>query len=364
MKIKKLYFSIAILAGSMLIEAQTVETMGTCASYIQYYPGNSLQADSVYLINRTKEDITVDALPESAWSAAYPRVISKIQQEPNNLYGILNLDSYPQTEEYGHATFRALWTENGVYMYLTVKDNMIRYNNPGNAWMNDAIEFYFAKAPGEAYKQLIIPAMVGETNAALYPPALEFESGFAHGSQEEYAIFGVDANNWDESTFYWAIRKTAVGFDMEVYMDKDIVTNGNSTTHFGLGLTYSGDVAYDIAGNSLDREGALNMLGNSIRQFSSSANYGYFKMVEEINGVTSPRVAKFDAIYNASIHMLTIASGVSVATIEVYTMTGQLISTVHNTTSVSTTGFNKGSYLVKVVDIAGNDLGVRKLVVY
>lgn len=364
MKFRILYLSIAIFAASMCVNSQTVETFGTCASYIQFYPANSLQADSIYLINKTDEDITVDALAEGAWSAAYPRVISKIQHEPGNLYAILNLDIFPQTEEYGHATFRALWTENGVYMYITVKDNMIRYNNPGSAWMNDAIEFYFAKAPGESLKQIIIPAMVGQTNAALFPPALEYESGFAHGSQEEYTVFGVDKNNWDESTFNWAIRKTAVGFDMEVYLDKDIVTNLNSETHFGLGKMYAGDIAYDIAGNSVDREGALNMLGNSIRQFSSSANYGYFKMVNEPNGIKTPKAAKFDAIYNADNKVITIASGTAVSSVEIYNMAGQHMSTVHNNTNVSVSNFNKGIYMVKVKDLTGNNLGVQKFVLH
>lgn len=364
MKIKTLYFSVALLTAPLCVNAQTVETIGSCASYIQYYPANSLQADSIYLINKTDEDIVVDAVAEGAWNAAYPRVISKIQQEPGNLYAILNLDIYPQTEAYAHATYRALWTDNGVYMFISVKDNMIRYSNPGSTWMNDAIEFYFATAPGEALKQLIIPAMVGETNAALYPPALEFESGFAHGSQEEYAIFGVDKNNWDESTFFWAIKKTADGFNMEVYMDKDIVTNGNSSTHFGLGKTYAGDIAYDIAGNSLDREGALNMLGNSIRQFETSVNYGYFKMVKEINGITTPKDAKFNAIYNASSKEIKIASSSSVSSVVVYNMAGQVMSTVHNNIKISVSDLKKGIYMVKVKDIAENDLGVQKVVLY
>lgn len=364
MKIKTLYLSMVLLAASMCVNAQTVETFGTCASYIQYYPANTLQADSIYSINKTNEDITVDAIFEGAWSAAYPRVISKIQQEPGNLYAILNLDIYPQTEDYAHATYRALWTENGVYMYITVKDNMIRYSNPGSAWLNDAIEFYFAKTPGEAHKQLIIPAMVGETNAALYPPALEYESGFDHGSQEDYTIFGVDVNNWDESTFNWAIRKTAVGFDMEVFMDKDIVTNGNSNTHFGLGKMYAGDISYDIAGNSVEREGALNMLGNSIRQFNTSVNYGYFKMVEEVNGINTPKVAKFNAIYSSDNKEITITSSSLISSVVVYNMAGQVMSTVNNNTKVSVSNLNKGIYMVKVIDMAGNNIGVQKVVLY
>lgn len=364
MKIKKLYFSIASLAVSMCINAQAVETIGTCASYIQYYPANTLQADSIYLINKTEEDIEVDAQAESAWNAAYPRVISKIQQNPGNLFGILNLDPFPQTEAYAHATFRALWTENGVYMFITVKDNMIRYNNPGSSWMNDAIEFYFAKAPGEAHKQLIIPAMVGETNTALYPPALEFESGSGHGSQEDYAVFGFDANNWDESTFFWAIKKTVDGFNMEVYLDKDIVTNMNSETNFGLGKMYAGDIAYDIAGNSVDREGALNMLGNSDQQFSTSVNYGYFKMVSEVNGINTLNDAKFNAIYDAARKEIKIISSSSVSSAVVYNMAGQVMSTVHDKPEISVSELNKGVYVVKIKDVSGNDLGVQKVILY
>lgn len=364
MKIKTLYSSMALFAASMCVNAQTVETIGTCASYIQYHPANTLQADSVYLINKTEGDITVDAVAESAWNAAYPRVISKIQQNPGNLFGILNLDPFPQTEAYGHATYRALWTENGVYMFISVKDNMIRYNNPGSTWMNDAIEFYFSKAPGEAKKQVIIPAMVGETNAALYPPALEYESGSAHGSQEDYAVFGFDANNWDESTFFWAIKKTADGFNMEVYMDKDIVTNGNSGSNFGLGKMYSGDIAYDIAGNSLDREGALNMLGNSDQQFNTSTNHGYFKMVEDVNAITSPKDAKFNAIYDAASKEIKITSSSSVSSVAVYNMAGQVMSTVHDKAEISVSELNKGVYVVRIKDVSGNDLGVQKVILY
>jgi hypothetical protein len=206
--------------------------------------------------------------------------------------------------------------------------------------------------------------MVGQTNAALYPPGLEFESGFAHGSQEEYRIFGVDINNWDESTFFWAIRKTAVGFDMEVFLDKDIVTNNNSTTHFGLGKMYAGDIAYDFAGNSVDREGALNMLGNSIRQFSTSVNYGYFKMVKEVNAIKTPKTAKFDAIYSSENKEITIASSAVISNIEIYNMSGQLISAVNHQNKISMTDFNQGIYMVKAKDLAGNNLGVQKIVMY
>ena len=371
MKIKTLYFSLAFFAASMSVNAQNgSDPIGHCASYIQTNPAYSLQADSIYKINKTTADITVDAVAEGAWANAFPRVLSKVGQE--NASVIVNLDNYPQTEAYGHATFKALWTDNGVYMYITVKDNEIRYQNPTSPWENDGIEFFFAKKPGDGLKQIIVPAMVGTTDGSQYPAALDFESGSAVGSNPAYQIFGYDANNWDASTFRFAIRKTTVGFDIEVYMDKDIVTNGNSSTNYGLDKMFAGDINYDFAGNTQNsntpplyvREGILAMLGNNNNGWATSAYYGYFKLVNEVNGINTPKDAKFSAIYNSDNKEIKITSSSLISTVAVYNVSGQVMPSKYNNESVSVSGLKKGVYMVKAQDVTGNCLGVQKVVLY
>lgn len=373
MKIKTLFFSMALLAVSIGVNAQTE---GSCAPYIQVNDFYSLQEDSIYLINKTAATITVDAVAESAWTGAFPRVLSKVGRE--NATQTVDLGNYPQTEAYGHATLRALWTEEGVYMFITVKDEFVRYQNPHAQWENDAIEFFFAKERGAGFKQIIIPAMVGTTNQNLidgvpmFPAPLEYESGSAAGSHPKYLVHGYDPINWDPSLFNWAIKKTAVGFDMEVYLDKDIVTNGNSETHYGLNKMFSGEIAYDVAGqrqNSNDpalyvREGILNLLGNSNGGWARSSEYGYFKLVEEHTGIHTPQDAKFDAIYNAASKEINITSGSLISSVIIYNMAGQVMSTVYNNAKVSMSNLNNGIYMVKVKDLSGNDLGVQKVVLY
>lgn len=369
MKIKTLFLSMALLAASICVNAQLVE--GSCAPYIQVNEYYSLQADSIYLINKAKAAISVDAVAESAWDRAYPRVLSKAAQE--NATNTVNLSIYPQTEAYGHATYRALWTVDGVYMFFSVKDEFVRYQNPAYQWENDAIEFFFAKAPGEGFKQIIIPAMVGTTNPA-YPAALEYESGSAVGSNPDYKVLGYDANNWDPTLFNWAIKKTAVGFDMEVYMDKDIVTNGNSETHYALDKMFSGEIAYDVAGqnqNSNDpalyvRESILNLLGNSNGGWARSTEYGYFKLVdvENPNGITTPKDAKFNVLFNANSKVIEISSSTSVASVIVNNLAGQVMPIVYKDAKISVSNLKQGIYMVNAKDASGNSLGVKKVVLY
>lgn len=354
-----------LLAVSIGVNAQIFE--GTCASYIQTHDAYSLQDDSVYLINKADADITVDAVAEAAWSRAFPRVLAKVASENATVF--VNLANYPQTEEYGHATFRALWTENGVYMFISVKDEFVRYQNPVYQWENDAIEFFFAKSPGESLKQIIIPAMVG-TTVPPHPAALEYESGSARGSQPDYNVFGYDANNWDETLFKWAIKKTAVGFDLEVYMDKDIVTNGNSETHFGKDKIFAGDINYDFAGQNQNsdgiyvREGIMAMLGNNNNGWNTSDYYGYFKLVDQVSGINSTKDAKFSANYNAVSKEIKILSSSTVASAKVYNVAGQVMPTVYNDAKISVSQLKKGIYMIKAADMNGNNLGIQKVVVY
>lgn len=365
MKIKTLFLSMALLAASICVNAQE----GTAAPYIQVNDYSSLQADSIYLINKASAAITVDAVAESAWDRAFPRVLSKVGRE--NETNTVNLANYPQTEAYGHATYKALWTVDGIYMFFTVKDEMVRYQNPTMQWENDGIEFFFAKAPGESFKQIIIPAMVGTTHPTK-PAALEYESGSAVGSNADYKVLGYDATNWDADLFKWAIKKTPAGFDMEVYMDKDIVTNGNSSTNYGLNKMFSGEIAYDVAGatqNTNDpalyiREGILNLLGNSNHGWETSVNYGYFKMVEEETGINTPKDAKFNAIYNNESKTIKLTSSSSVSSVAVYNVAGQIMPTVYNNASISVSKLKQGIYTLNAKDASGNSLGVKKVVLY
>ncbi len=372
MKNKTLYFSMALILATVSVKAQDLlfTTTGSCASYLTWNNHNSHQVDSIYSINKTTAAIVVDGDEDAAFSAAVPMAIKKIA---NNLRAreVLDLSVYPQTEEYGHATFKALWTENGVYMYIIVKDNAIRYQNTSSQWENDAVEFFFSKAVGDGRIQIAIPAMVGTTNPS-YPAALNFETGSGVGSNPDYKVFGYDNDNWDISTFQWAIKKTAVGYNMEVYMDKDIVTNGNSSTNYGLNKLFAGDINLDIAGQKQNtktpalyvREGTLALLGNSSQEFANSNYYGYFKMVDQASGINSPKDAKFSAIYNAASKEIEITSSSLVFSVVVYNVAGQVMSTVYDNSKISVSNLKQGVYMIQARDQGGNNLGVQKVVVY
>jgi len=372
MKTKRLLIS-AFLLGTLVLNAQTepdYTTTGSCASYIKINRSDYLGEDSIYHIVRTESQITVDAVAEDAWTAAVATPISHLANHPNS---VLDLSKYPQTEAYAYAVYRALWTDDGVYMYISVKDEYVRYNDTGWQWENDAIEFFFSKVRGETGKiQIIIPAMVGMTDpAANYPEPRDFESGSAVGSHPDYKVYGYDSENWDESLFFWAIRKTSVGWDMEVYMDKDIVTNGNSETNYGLDKTFAGDINLDIAGLTQTgspalyvREGVLCLLGNSILEYQNSNYYGTFKLVAAPNAVNAPKTADFNVIYSSMNNEIRITSSASVSSVGVYNVAGQLIPTQYNNATVSLPLIEKGIYMIKAKDQAGNSLGVQKIVVY
>lgn len=371
MKTKKtLLISLVLLSASMLLNAQgtlNFLTTGSCASYIQWHNSNSLTADSIYSIQKAKSLIAVDGVAEAGWDIANPMVIANIA---HNGAEAVNLNKYPQTEAYAHATFKALWTADGVYMYIRVLDNNIVYQNFQNQWENDGIEFYFSKTRGSGKIQVIIPAMVGLTNPTK-PAALDFESGSARGSDIDYKILGYDATNWDETTFNWAIKKTAVGYDMEVYMDKDIVTNGNSATNFGLNKIFTGDINLNLAGTlkntnvvpTFIREGTLALLGNSNQGYANSNNYGYFKLVEGNTAVKSVNDIQFKAIYNSASKEIKISSNEK-ALVTVSNIAGQIMPITYNSETISVSKLKQGIYIVKAVGINGNNMGTQKLVIY
>jgi len=316
--------------------------------------------------------VVIDGVEEGAWSAANSAVIKKIAHE-KKLGDNLDLSLFPQSEADLKATYKAMWVENetqlGVYMFIDVKDDMVRYQNPDFQWENDGIEFYFAKAVGESKIQVIIPAMVGTAHPTK-PAAKDFESGAAVGSDPAYKVFGFDANNWDETLFNWAIKKTATGYTMEVYMDADIVTNGNSATNFGADKEFAGDINVDEADEKQNtntpalfiREGTLALLGNSNQEYASSNYYGKFKMVGT-TGVKELKDAKFNAIYNAGSKEVKIVSN-ELVSVTLYNVAGQVMPTTYNNGKISVSHLNKGIYIVKVKELSGNSFGTQKVVIF
>ncbi len=343
---------------------------GSAASYITYNNWDSRQADSTYTIERTNKTINIDGVADDAYSVAKTGVLRKIMNELK-VGNDLDLSAYPQSETDLYATFKALWTDNGVYMFIEVKDDMVRYQNVDYQWENDGIEFFFAKAPGESKVQIIIPAMVGTTNPD-YPAAKDLETGSATGSNPSYKVFGYDANNWDESTFNWAIKKTAVGYNMEVYMDKDIVTNGNSDTNFGAGKTFGGDINIDEADEKQNsntpplyvRESILGMMGNYIHEYDNSTFYGWFKMVDNTTGIDKiSKAPGLDAYYSASAKQILVKNS-SVATVTLYNITGQAVSAEFKDGVIAVSHLKNGVYILSAKDKSGNRLGSQKLVIF
>jgi hypothetical protein len=351
-------------------DALVYTTSGSCAPYITYNNWYSLQADSTYMIEKTVNPIVLDGVAESAWDEANAMVIKKVAHE-KKLGDVLDLSVYPQTEADLYAKYKALWTENGVYMLIDVKDDLVRYQNPDYQWENDGVEFYFAKGVGEGKIQLIIPAMVGTTNPAK-PAAKDFESGSATGSDPSYKVFGFDTNNWDETIFSWAIKKTATGYTLEVYMDKDIVTNGNSDTNYGLGKMFAGDVNVDEADEKLNdndpalfvREGTLAMLGNSNQEYAGSNNYGWFKMVNEITtSVSTLSSSEFNVFYSSANKQITIRSN-SVVSATLYTIAGQAMTNKYINGKMNVDNLKSGIYIINGKDANGNRVGSSKVAIF
>jgi len=345
-------------------------TTGSCADYITWNNATSHQADSIYKIEKSAAAITIDGVAEIAWDEANLSIIKKIAHE-KKAGEVLDLSLYPQSETDLYAKYKALWNENGVYMFIEVKDDMVRYQNPEYQWENDGIEFYFAKAKGEGKIQVIIPAMVGTTHPSK-PEAKDFESGSATGSDPAYKVFGFDANNWDESTFNWAIKKTDVGYNLEVYMDKDIVTNGNSDTNFGLNKMFAGDINVDEADEKQNtntpalyvREGTLALLGNSNQEYASSNYYGWFKMVNEITtGISANNNSDFVVLYNSAYKEITVRSTREVSA-TLYNIAGQAMTARLENGKMSVSDVNAGIYILNVKDDHGNHVGSKKIAIF
>ena len=342
-------------------------TTGSCASYIEYHNWDSHQADSIYVIEKTDDMVTVDGVADDAYNRAHARVLKKIMNE-RKVGETLDLSGYPQSETDLYTTLKALWTDNGVYMFIDVKDDYVRYQNPSYQWENDAIELFFSKARGEGFKQLIIPAMVGTTNPN-YPAALDFESGSGKGSNEDYNVFGYDANNWDESVFNWAIKKTATGYAMEVYLDKDIVTNGNSDTHFTDGAMFAGDVNVDEADESQNSEGLyvresiIGMLGNSLHEYASSVNYGWFKLSNTVGVKSLAKMPELNAYYSSLSKEIKIQNN-SVNTVTMHNITGQAMSVKLDNGIVPVSHLKSGVYILSGKDATGKHVGSKKIVLF
>ena len=345
-------------------------TTGSAASYITWNNAKSHQADSVYSVEKTGALIAVDGVAEGAWNEANSVVIKKIAHE-KKAGEVLDLSVYPQSESDLHATYKALWTETGMYMFIDVKDDLVRYQNPEYQWENDGIEFYFAKAVGEGKIQVIIPAMVGTTHPDK-PAAKDFESGSDVGSNPAYKVFGFDANNWDESTFKWAIKKTATGYAMEVYMDKDIVTNGNSATNFSLGKMFAGDINVDEADEKQNsntpalyvRDGSLALLGNSNQEYASSNYYGWFKLVDDVaTGVNPLSSNEFNVFYSSAAKQIVIRDN-AVVSATLYNIAGQAMSTKLVDGKMSVAGLKAGIYIISGKDSNGNRVGAKKVAIY
>jgi hypothetical protein len=352
-------------------DALIFTTTGSCASYITWNNSTTLQSDSSYNLEKTTSAIVIDGEAEASWSEANTAVIKKIAHE-KKLGDNLDLSLLPQTEADLYATYRALWTDLGVYMFIEVKDDMVRYQNPEYQWENDGVEFYFAKARGEGKIQIIIPAMVGTPNPSK-PDAKTLETGSAVGSDAAYKVFGFDATNWDETLFNWAILKTATGYNVEVYMDKDIATNGNSDTNYGLGKMFAGDINVDESDDKQNtnvpalyvREGTLALLGNSNQEYANSNYYGYFKMVDIATGISNQhsKSSDFNAFYNASNKQI-IVRGDAVASATLYNMTGQAVSSKYLDGRMSVENLKSGIYIISGKDANGNRIGVKKVSIY
>jgi hypothetical protein len=160
---------------------------------------------------------------------------------------------------------------------------------------------------------------------------------------------------------------------MEVYMDKDIVTNGNSDTNFGLNKMFAGDINVDEADekqNTNDpalyvREGSLALLGNSNQEYAGSNYYGWFKMVNEkiSTGIEVTKNSDFVVLYSSANKEITVNSPKSVSA-TLYNIAGQAMTSRLINGKMSVSGVKSGIYILNVKDTNGNHLGSKKIAIF
>lgn len=361
MKTKILLFSTVFLACGTFLKAQIKEgtpdftITGSSADYIQYANFDYKGTDSIYYIGAASGPVVIDGNDDdAAWVNSNTAVINKALNEAK-AGDVLNMGEFPagRTDLYG--TFRAIWNESGVYMFFKVIDDHVRFQHPTEQWRNDAIEFYFSQEVASSSKlQLIIPAFVG-TPAPGKPAAKAVEMGSSRSwSDPSYTVLNYNTDNWDSTLFYWAVKKTDVGYNVEVYMDKDIVTNGTSATNYGLGKTFGGDVNIDEADTVqttvsdtdptlvYDRERSLGLLSYSNQEYANANYYGWFKFVAGTSVPTSTKPAS-GAYYNENGVVLLNATAASV---KIYNISGKLVAQGAKVSQISVAGLPKGVYFV------------------
>jgi len=159
---------------------------------------------------------------------------------------------------------------------------------------------------------------------------------------------------------------------MEVYMDKDIVTNGNSETNFAAGETFAGDINVDEADEKQNnnepalyvRESILGMMGNYIHEYDNSTYYGWFKLANNFTGIRSiVNHPELKAWYNSTSKEVKIQNS-NVKTVVLYNMTGQAMSVSYDNGVVAVSHLNAGIYVLSAKDSAGKFVGSKKIVLY
>jgi hypothetical protein len=155
-------------------------------------------------------------------------------------------------------------------------------------------------------------------------------------------------------------------------MDKDIVTNGNSDTNFGLNKMFAGDVNVDEADEKKNtntpalyvREGTLAMLGNSNQEYASSNYYGWFKMVNEITtGISANATSDFDVLYSSANKEITIRAN-NVVSATLYNTLGQAMTTRLVNGKMSVANLKNGIYIISAEDSNGNRIGSRRIAIF
>jgi hypothetical protein len=158
---------------------------------------------------------------------------------------------------------------------------------------------------------------------------------------------------------------------MEIYLDKDIVTNGNSEALFVNGGMFAGDINVDEADdrqNSNDpalyvRESIIGMMGNSLHEYATSDNYGWFKLANTTGAKSIAKPTELNAYYNATSREIKVQNS-SVRTVALYNITGQAMSVKYDNGNVPVSHLNAGVYILSAKDSAGKFVGSKKIVLY
>jgi hypothetical protein len=106
------------------------------------------------------------------------------------------------------------------------------------------------------------------------------------------------------------------------------------------------------------------MMGNSLHEYATSDNYGWFKLADNTTGIKSiNNLPVLNAWYNSSNREIKIQN-TSVRTVRLYNVTGQAVNVKYDNGIVPVSHLKAGIYILSAMDTTGKFVGSKKIVLY